>query len=164
MQMSAQNLDPDEQWVLRKFPDLAGKFRKTSDKTDDYNCLAWALGLTRPWICPFDHQLWPKKDWPTGIREEWSITTAREVLGINGYIEETKTQVVEPEWEKVAIFGKGGDDLQHFARQLPNGKWTSKLGMQIDIEHHDLECLKGQEYGELRLILKRRRNHSDQKA
>ena len=162
--MSSSNPDPDEQYVARKFPGIAGKFKKTSEKTDDYNCLAWALGLMRSWIDPYNHSITPGKYWPPGISEDWSITTAREVLRQNGYTEETTIEDVESGWEKVAIFGKGGDDLQHFARQLPNGNWTSKLGIQIDIENQDLECLKGDVYGERRLILKRRINQNAQCA
>ena len=42
----------------------------------------------------------------------------------------------------------------HAARQLPNGKWTSKLGRWEDIEH-DLEGLTGEMYGSVQQILKR---------
>jgi hypothetical protein len=154
--MSRQNPDPDEQWALRKFPGLAGRFDKTSLQSDDYNCLAWALGLTGTWIDPFDHRTTPGKSWPDGIPEEWSIPATRQIFERDGYTEETKNQDLEPDWEKVAIFSNNRDEL-HFARQLPNGKWTSKLGTQIDIEHDDLESLKGNTYGEWRVILKRRK-------
>ena len=42
----------------------------------------------------------------------------------------------------------------HAARQLPNGRWTSKLGELEDIEHvlHDLE---GAAYGSVVLVMKR---------
>jgi hypothetical protein len=155
--MSSQIPDPDEQWALRKFPGLAGKFRRTSDPTEDYNCLAWALGLTNAWIDPIDHQIWPGKYWPPGIPEDWSVTTTREILARSGYAEETTNEYLELEWEKVALFAKNSGDL-HFARQLPSGKWTSKLGMQIDIEHDDLGSLTGTEYGRVILILKRKRS------
>jgi hypothetical protein len=154
--MSGQNPDPDEQWALLWFPGLAGRFEKTSLQSDDYNCLAWALGRTNQWIDPFDHQITPGKYWPPGIPEDWTITTTRQILEQDGYTEETTVQDFEPEWEKVAIFANRSDEL-HFARQLPNGKWTSKLGTQIDIEHDDLECLKGNTYGEWHVILKRRK-------
>ncbi len=161
--MSSQIPDPNEEWALRRFPKLAGRFRKTSDPTDDYNCLAWVLGLTHQWIDPYDHQTWPGKYWPPGIPEVWSIATTREILAQNGYMEETTSQGLEPEWEKVAIFAKSHDEL-HFARQLDNGKWTSKLGIQIDIEHDDLDCLTGIGYGRIELILKRRKNKVGQTA
>jgi hypothetical protein len=42
----------------------------------------------------------------------------------------------------------------HAARQLPNGKWTSKLGRWQDIEH-ELDGLVGEMYGTVKQILKR---------
>ncbi len=47
---------------------------------------------------------------------------------------------------------------QHFARQLPNGKWTSKLGDLNDIEHDDLKCLICTEYGTPQIVFKRKRH------
>ncbi len=43
---------------------------------------------------------------------------------------------------------------EHAARQLANGRWTSKLGRAEDIEHqlHDLE---GEVYGTVALLMKR---------
>ena len=40
----------------------------------------------------------------------------------------------EPGYEKVVIYVKDGSPT-HAARQLANGKWTSKLGAHIDVEH-----------------------------
>ncbi|TAF36353.1 MAG: hypothetical protein EAZ69_10585 [Oscillatoriales cyanobacterium] len=42
----------------------------------------------------------------------------------------------------------------HAARQLANGKWTSKLGWLEDIEH-ELDGLTGDRYGVVGQILKR---------
>jgi hypothetical protein len=36
-------------------------------------------------------------------------------------------------FEKVAIYALG-KVVKHAARQLPNGKWTSKLGGDVDLE------------------------------
>lgn len=38
--------------------------------------------------------------------------------------------------------------------ELPNGKWTSKLGRWEDIEH-EIEGLMGEMYGDVKQILKR---------
>lgn len=53
----------------------------------------------------------------------------------------------EPEagFEKVAIYLRG-DEPTHAARQLPNGRWTSKLGRDVDVEHDSLEEV-GARYG-----------------
>jgi hypothetical protein len=58
-----------------------------------------------------------------------------------------------PGWRgdgKIATDG----ELTRAARQLPNGKWTSKLGRWQDIEH-ELDGLVGAMYGTVRQILKR---------
>jgi len=60
---------------------------------------------------------------------------------------------LESGFEKVALFADE-EVPTHAARQLPNGRWTSKLGFQEDIEH-DLHALSGDVYGQVRLLLKR---------
>ena len=48
-----------------------------------------------------------------------------------------------------------GFTYTHAARQLPTGKWTSKLGKGKDIEHDTPEDVAGGLYGELQEIMKR---------
>ncbi len=56
---------------------------------------------------------------------------------------------------KVAIYGDiDADSWTHAARQLPNGKWTSKLGDFEDIEHDTPEGLVGSLYMNLTCIMK----------
>jgi len=43
----------------------------------------------------------------------------------------------------------------HMARRLASGRWTSKMGQDVDIEHDDLECLAGPRYGRPAVILAR---------
>ncbi len=47
----------------------------------------------------------------------------------------------------------------HAARQMTNGRWTSKLGAWEIIEH-DFDALEGAEYGQIVEILRRRRRRS----
>lgn len=61
----------------------------------------------------------------------------------------------EPEYEKLALYVDLQGTPTHAARQLPSGKWTSKLGQLEDIEHGTLEGLTGGLYGEVGQILKR---------
>ncbi len=149
--ISHDSPDPDERWAAQSFPDLIGKGRKTSDQTILYNCLAWALGINWTWFDPV--QRMAGYHWPPGIQREWTIPTIRKIFQRHGYYEECDHSLEEG-FEKVAIFADD-DGPTHFARQLPDGKWTSKLGFQIDIEHADLVCLYGV-YGPLLVILKRR--------
>jgi hypothetical protein len=61
---------------------------------------------------------------------------------------------LEPGFEKVALYG----DIffySHAARQLPDGKWTSKLGKDQDIEHDTPLDVAGGLYGEVVQIMKR---------
>jgi hypothetical protein len=58
-------------------------------------------------------------------------------------------------FEKIAIYVLD-EKPQHAARQLPNGKWTSKLGQYEDIEHNALEGLEGSIYGYVACVMKRR--------
>ena len=61
---------------------------------------------------------------------------------------------LEAGFEKIALFVDNRDTPRHAARQLPNGRWTSKLGELEDIEHglHDLE---GAEYGSVVAVMRR---------
>ena len=56
-------------------------------------------------------------------------------------------------FEKIAIYLKDGVP-KHASRQLPNGRWSSKLGSAELIEH-DFDALEGEIYGEIRQVLKR---------
>jgi hypothetical protein len=57
-------------------------------------------------------------------------------------------------FEKVALFGYSLY-YTHAARQLPNGKWTSKLGKAEDIEHDIPDDVAGGVYGGVVQIMKR---------
>ena len=61
---------------------------------------------------------------------------------------------VELGYEKVALFADAQGAPLHAARQLPGGRWTSKLGAMEDIEHA-LQDLVGTEYGSVVRVMKR---------
>lgn len=49
--------------------------------------------------------------------------------------------------EKIALYGFV-DNVDHAARQLPDGRWTSKLGIYgDDIEHDTADAVSGGVYG-----------------
>jgi len=66
-----------------------------------------------------------------------------------------ETPDLEEGFERIAIFAILAQPT-HAARQLENGRWTSKLGRAVDIEH-ELDALEGTDYGKVTQILKRRR-------
>jgi hypothetical protein len=60
----------------------------------------------------------------------------------------------EPGYEKVALYGSSLY-YTHAARQLPDGRWTSKLGKAEDIEHDSPDDVAGGVYGEVVEFMKR---------
>jgi len=57
--------------------------------------------------------------------------------------------------EKVAIYADAAELVTHMARQIANGRWTSKLGASWDIEHLRPECLNSDCYGTFLICLAR---------
>lgn len=112
----------------------------TSEATEQYNCIAWALGETEDWWAPVDS---PDSFWPAGfdrvaVGEMVSLDLVTRLFDAYGF-EECPDGLPEEGVEKVALFGDDGEFL-HIARQLPSGRWTSKIGQDRDIEH-ELEAL-----------------------
>jgi hypothetical protein len=134
------------------FPRLRGaNYQITSPADPRYNCIAWAAGNSTNWW-------WPELDvengyWPTGIAHEVSLNAFVAAFAALGYVP-TDSEAVEPGWERIALFAVADGTPSHAARQLPNGRWTSKLGKLADIEH-ELHDLTGTEYGAVVQIMKR---------
>ena len=132
------------------FPALTGsQYSLTSPATEAYNCLAWAAGESDRWWWP---DAMGVSYWPPGSPREETLDAFLAAFATLGYIP-TSTSVVEPQVNKVAIYVRSGLPT-HAARQLPNGRWTSKLGQSEDIEH-DLPALVGHLYGDVAIILAR---------
>ncbi|HVS35940.1 MAG TPA: hypothetical protein VMS17_10200 [Gemmataceae bacterium] len=134
------------------FPGLAkGGYRVTSPRDDDYNCIAWAAGETRAWW-------WPGRDaereyWPPGVPRERMRGAFVAAFASLGYAA-CEGEGPEAGYEKIALFADADGRPTHAARQLPSGRWTSKLGVAEDIEH-DLHDLEGVIYGAVVLVMKR---------
>jgi hypothetical protein len=140
--------------VLRgKFPSLgASHFRITSPPTGIYTCIAYAAGdVDRVWL----PDPWPDGlyYWPEGVPREHTIGAWAGVFESIGY-RPWEDGGVESGIEKVAVYADAKGP-QHVARQLPNGRWTSKVGKMEDIEH-ELHGLEGEAYGTVVLVLGRR--------
>jgi hypothetical protein len=131
------------------FPTLASGYRITSPTTSDYNCIAWAAGETDRWW-------WPDTAgvayWPSTAPREETIAAFQKAFSTLGYEIASDRQHVSGS-EKVALMAKAGKPT-HMCRQLPNGRWTSKLGQSEDIEH-ELDALVGLIYGDVHCILQR---------
>ena len=59
----------------------------------------------------------------------------------------------ESGYEKIVLYAEG-EQPKHAARQLKNGRWTSKLGKDIDIEHK-VKDLEGPCYGKVAMYFRR---------
>ena len=137
------------------FPALKGGkgYEDKSQPTIDYNCLAWALGIN-----------WTRYDpeprcagyyWLPGIEREWSLKAIRKIIERHDYLQCAEPNLEEG-YEKVVFYVDEAGVPQHFARQLPTGKWTSKMGDLNDIEHDTLEALSTPDYGAPTLVFKRK--------
>jgi hypothetical protein len=141
----------EEIFLLAEFPRLAppAQFQITSVATPSYNCIAWAAGdLTRVW--------WPDRQrvafWPKEVSRTETLQSFVAAYRTLGY-EPCESGELEIGFEKIAIFLRGGLP-KHAARQLPDDRWTSKLGRDQDIAH-DLHGLEGNNYGRVKQFMRR---------
>ncbi len=135
-----------------KFPNLSNTgYSITSKQTTSYNCFAWAAGEDDRWWSPIDPD--NMYYWVEGIAAELTMDAFIQVFQTLGY-ETCDNFELEESFEKIAIYATQDGEPTHAARQLANGRWTSKLGRWEDIEH-ELEGLVGEMYGSVKQILKR---------
>ena len=133
------------------FPNLENDaFEITSDATADYNCIAWALGLND---AKWDPSPWYY--WPRSVPRNHAVSTIEAIFSSFGFVK-CESGNAEEGFGKVAIFSVDGVEYAHIARQLSDGRWTSKLGNLEDITHADCNSLTGQEYGSVLSWMRRR--------
>lgn len=126
----------------------------TSPTDVRYNCVAWAMGdTTANW--------WPEPDspeyyWPEGALRDGTVEAFVDGFRVLGF-EICAQPDLESEFDKIAVFATHAGSPLHVARQLPNGRWTSKLGNDEDIEHSRLEDLAGGIYGYPAVLLRKPR-------
>jgi len=127
------------------FPQL-GTWTQTSVATKTYNCVAYAAGDDSKWWDPLPpgHYHWPEKIGENqGYRLE-RFVALYQWLGYkpcaNGTLEKAK--------EKIVLYANEYGGFEHVARQLPDGKWTSKMDIDEDITHDTPQSLGGARYGE----------------
>jgi hypothetical protein len=122
----------------------------TSPADDRYNCIAWTAQDQGRWW-------WPDGDsyWPPGAPREETIAAFVAAYGELGFVP-CDDPLLEPGYEKVAIYAVPDGTPTHLARQLASGLWSSKLGRLQDIQPR-LEDLAGSAYGYCARFLKRER-------
>ncbi len=137
------------------FPKLQSVgFEKTSSKTSEYNCIAHAVGTNDRWWSDAESEdegyYWPidRVESRIGQVEELEAALAHE-----GFVKCDSTRV-EPGYEKVAIYVKDDNRWEHAARQLNDGRWSTKDGVNADFSHATLECVCPH-YGRVYCYMKR---------
>ena len=139
--------------IEQDFPGLRGTgYQVTSPQDDKYNCIAWAANDTTVWWWPDEPDNSDSPFWPPGVTRAETLEAFTEAFTTLGYRVCGDVQL-ELRFEKIALFAVGGVPT-HAARQLANGRWTSKLGPMEDIEHV-LADLTGVRYGTVVQLMKR---------
>lgn len=136
--------------VLNEFPNTTVEpFIQTSHIDFGYNCIAWAASDNTRWYepDPFGNYYWPEQ-----IERDYTIEAYINLYEFLGYAR-CDNGNIEEGFCKVAVFANGNMPT-HAARQLENGKWTSKLGKNIDVEH-SLFSIDNGIYGQVVQFLKR---------
>ena len=149
--MTAEEILFAEQLLPLYFPRLRYEpFEVKSPRTIQYNCIGWAIGDDQ-------NVWWPGgKYWPDGVRPDDSVTAFLAAFATLGY-ERCDSADLEPGFEKVVLYvDEQHGRVTHAARQLADGRWTSKLGQQWDI-NHSLEGVCGPDpaYGRVAQIMRR---------
>jgi len=128
-----------------------------SPATPGYNCIAFAANEDFRWWWPIPENLYY---WPANTPKEETLEAFVKAFETLGYVV-CDNDNLEHRFEKVAIYVDELGKPTHAARQLRNGKWISKLGNHIDVEH-ELNCLReyvqnidGTDYGTVAVVLKR---------
>ena len=128
---------------------MLNDFTETSPADTTYNCIAWAAGDSANWWWP---QLYY---WPPGMSKETTVEAFIAAYGTVGY-EPCEDETLEEGFEKVAIYVNVLGRPTHAALQLPDGNWTSKLGVGPDGTHPTLQTLRVL-YGGIGAVVRRPR-------
>lgn len=138
---------------IKKHPRLPSLNKRNNDVASDddpqYNCVAFAAGVTNRKWWPVFH---PDFYWPPHAPKINSITSFVAAFSTLGYVE-CDDGAVEKGFEKVAFYVRDGQPT-HAARQMINGKWKSKLGDWYDIEHTE-DAVSSGDYGKIEKYMKR---------
>jgi hypothetical protein len=135
--------------VQTAFPKLATEpFEILGPPADTYNCIAWAAGDTSRWWCP-------RLYWPSGVVRSMAPNALMAALATVGYTR-CADESLQEGLEKIAIFLLNGTAM-HAARQLVDGRWTSKLGRSALISHGFNSLDGSPAYGSVAFRLRRPR-------
>jgi hypothetical protein len=141
-------------WSASKFPNLKENNSVVISPCDNnYNCIAWAAGETAEFWWPMGREYWPPK-----APRKLTLAAFVQAFCKVGYVR-CKNGSFEKGFEKIAIYASKDEDQklvpEHAARQLVDGRWTSKMGLDEDIEHLTVNDVGGPEYGKVVCYMRR---------
>lgn len=111
------------------------KYTKTSEATNFYNCVNWAIGINNRWK---DFYYLPNGE----VNDDLSSEPYIRYFSKNGF-KQCEDGEFEEGKNKIAIYENNRGHFTHVALQISENEWTSKLGEFEDISHIDLHCLEG---------------------
>jgi len=150
------------------FPDLANdvNFKILSECTDEYNCIAWAMGYTDRWVDPY---IGAGHWWPMGVDRNAKPETLVAAFQAEGF-EISDDCNIEEGYSKVVLYKKRGvEEWTHAARIVTSDIEYSKFGRAWDGQHsHGVLCRTGignehQSYGIAYAYMKRRDDYIKEK-
>src|SRR5262245_51588686 len=101
--------------IREVFANLSASAIVTSDETPEYNCFAWAVGVT--------DEFWePGRTWPIDTPTAHEVQIVVEAYRTRGF-EPCPDGSLEAGYEKIALYEDEDGDPTHAARQLPSGRW-----------------------------------------
>lgn len=136
----------------------SANYKITSNETTLYNCIAWALGEDHRWWSPSPVS---EDFWPSELPKGDTVDVVRAAFLLCGF-EDCESAEPEHGFDKVAFYAAGAT-FKHVAKQLPSGRWSSKLGSDCDIEHDLTDLIRlespypGYQYGEIAGFMRRPR-------
>jgi hypothetical protein len=136
------------------FPRLAKQSNwVTSDADVNYNCIAFAAGITNRKLWPNFH---PDYFWPPGIPRMENLASFIKFYESYGYakVNDGSGGKYVKGVEKIAIYADRSGVPTHAAKQVGPNRWASKLGDWYDIEHI-LGAVSGGAYGEIVTFMQR---------
>lgn len=155
--------------LIYVFPDLANdvNFKILSECTDEYNCIAWAMGYTDRWVDPY---IGAGHWWPMGVARNDKPETLIAAFKAEGF-EMSEDIYPEEGYSKVVLYKKmGAEEWTHAARIVTIDIEYSKFGRAWDGLHsHDVLSRTGignenQSYGIAYAYMKRRNDYSKGKS
>lgn len=132
-------------WSHPDFPNLANGI-KTSDDDEKYNCTAFAAGDTERYWDPNLAFSGGGYYWPPGAKKGRDLASYIDAFEAIGY-EQCADGELDSAYEKIVLYADDYGYVHHVARQLSDGKWTSKLGNDVDISHPTPDCLISDMFG-----------------